>query len=237
MLNKIPALIKSTQFETRNGYITFSNVGYHPVREIEKGETVYLYPKNSRQKTIPYFAEIYADVIFTPKIAAKLPSGEVQYMNNAKPETKQKFELGKVPVMLGSELCHLYGLSEEQRMEKGECFNDPLGYFIVKSERVILSQVGLRLSTFLIYKLKESKDASKESAVVGKITCPTEQGTCVVELYIQSKIKSVRVMLQHIKKQNNPSGRGYPLFLIYKILGVDIEDAIDQIKKFILWTE
>ncbi len=225
MRNRIPAAIKNTKFETRNGFITFDKIDYIKPREQEGGVTIPLTPKISRQKTIPYFADIYADVIFTPKSIGRLPNGEEQFLANAKPEIKYKYILGSLPVMLGSELCHLQGLSDEEKMEKGECFNDPLGYFIVKSERVILTQVKLRSSSFLLYKLKEN--------IIGTIAFPTEQGTSTVVILIEKKIKSLRIVLQHLRKNGATFDKSYPIFLIYKILGMEIDEAIDQIKKFI----
>jgi DNA-directed RNA polymerase subunit B" len=120
MINRIPDIIKNTKFEARNGIISFENVRPQKPRDNVKGEVENLYPMNSRMKTQPYFGQIIADVIFTPKPIGKNPSGEEIY--NAIPEKKSNFVLGELPVMLGSELCHLHGLTDEQRMNLGECF-------------------------------------------------------------------------------------------------------------------
>lgn len=223
MINRIPDIIKNTKFEARNGIISFENVRPQKPRDNVKGEVENLYPMNSRMKTQPYFGQIIADVIFTPKPIGKNPSGEEIY--NAIPEKKSNFVLGELPVMLGSELCHLHGLTDEQRMNLGECFTDPFGYFIIKSERVILTQTKLRVSAFLIY------NDIKSQTLMGKITCPTEKGTMVFGIQIYNKYKSLRVLLQQLIKKSNKEG--LPLFLIFKVLGVEPEDALEMIKKFI----
>jgi DNA-directed RNA polymerase beta subunit len=225
MIFKIPELIMNTKFEARDGYITFENVRPLKPTDTVRGKIEPLFPRDARMKTIPYFADIVGDVVFTPRPIGYLPNGQAQYAEGATIERKENFEIGAVPVMLGSQLCHLYGLSEEELLEKGECIGDPFGYFIIKSERIIITQSKLRVSAFLIY-----NDAKRKS-VFGGITCPTEQGRMVVGIQIHPKYKFLRVILQYMLKNQNTDGMS--IFLIFKVLGVDVDKAIQMIKKYI----
>jgi len=45
--------------------------------------------------------------------------------------------IGKIPVMVKSKFCHLFGLSDEALQRRGDCAYDIGGYFIIKgSEKV-----------------------------------------------------------------------------------------------------
>ena len=48
--------------------------------------------------------------------------------------------IGQLPVMIGSKVCNLCGLSDAERTEQGEDPSDPGGYFIVNgTERVLMT--------------------------------------------------------------------------------------------------
>jgi DNA-directed RNA polymerase II subunit RPB2 len=225
MIFKIPELIMNTKFEARDGYITFENVRPIKPTDTVKGKTEPLFPREARMKTIPYFGDILVDVVFTPRPIGYLQNGQPIYAEGSKPERKENFELGAIPVMLGSQLCHLHGLSEEEILAKGECISDPFGYFIIKSERIIITQSKLRVSAFLIY------NDARMKCTVGMITCPTEMGRVIMGIQIHPKYKFLRVILQFMLRGNNRDGM--TVFLIFKVLGIDVDKAIKMIKKYI----
>jgi DNA-directed RNA polymerase beta subunit len=226
--NKIPNIIKSTKINTDNGEITFENV--HIKKPFEKiaGKNEPLTPMMSRHKQTPYFARIYATVVFKPKPIAPGLRGEDIYNPGDVEERKDNFELGSIPCMLGSELCHLTKTGETKeeerlrRVELGECYNDPLGYFIVKSERVIIIQEQLRTSTFLMY------PREKNGPVEGMIVCPNPEGTLKVWMNV-TKHQCVRINLQHLKKQ---TFEGLPIFMLFQILGFTPNEALERIYEF-----
>ncbi|HJK11193.1 MAG TPA: DNA-directed RNA polymerase subunit B'', partial [Methanocorpusculum sp.] len=52
----------------------------------------------------------------------------------------QETTIGQLPVMIGSKVCNLCGLSDAERTEQGEDPSDPGGYFIVNgTERVLMT--------------------------------------------------------------------------------------------------
>lgn len=226
--NKIPKIITSSKIPVANGDVTFENVRYRKPYEKIGGKDERLTPMMSRHKATPYFARIIADMVFTPTPIGKNLRGEDIYNPGDKPEKKEDIEIGSIPAMLGSDLCWLTDKSmtkEEEkilRMELGECCNDPLGYFIVKSERVIVIQENLRSSTFLLY----PKD--KSGPVEGTIVCPNSQGTTKVWINV-TKHQCLRIILQHLKK---PNYEGLPIFMLFKILGLTPEEAMERIYTF-----
>ena len=226
---KIPELIESTRIPVSNGVVTFENVTTKPPYEYIGGKEEPLTPMMARMNTTPYFAKIEAELVFTPLPIGVDAAGQPIYRNeDLIGDRRKKILIGAIPAMLGSDLCHLNikgttNLEErEKRMEMGECFNDPLGYFIIKSERFIVTQENLRNSTFLMYPHPRSGD------IAGWITCPTQQGTTVVSLIV-NKHSCIKILLQHLNKN---SFEGLPIFLIFKLLGLDPEEAMEKIYHF-----
>lgn len=228
VINKIRELILNTKIPVANGKVSFENVEYEKPYEHVGGKKEPLYPAIARAKTTPYFASIEADMVFTPSPMGVDPITGKPIEVEVQGETRKRMVLGSIPAMLGSKLCWLNkeGVTEaeerEERTKLGECPNDPLGYFIIKSERVIVTQENLRNSVFYIY-------SDKDSVVDARITCPTQQGTTIVEISI-NKHSCVRVNLQHLNKKDFD---GLPVFLLFKLLGFTPEQALEKIYTFI----
>lgn len=223
VINKIPQIILNTTIPTQKGIIQFRNVQMFKPTIEERSKIEDLYPMTSHNKGIPYFATLKFEMIHKKVTGTIL--GQSTYA--AEPDDIYVTEpLKCIPVMLGSELCHLNDKSAEERMSLGECFNDIFGYFISKSERVIINQENLRLSTFMIY----IPDAVK-GLIEGRITCPTTQGTTVTSITI-TKSKALAVSLQHLRKKPKKPIL-LPIFEVFKILGTEVEKAIDLILSFI----
>lgn len=217
-------VIEDTVIETNYGTIHFKNVFFDKPRV--SGKNTELTPKMSREKLIKYFGDIYVDIEHRTKQEPIAYIDNIPIYANTKKEVDilEKFKIGSIPVMLGSKLCHLSDKTAEEKVQMGECFNDPLGYFIINSERVIINQENLRFSTFLIYAL--SKDT--KCSVKGVITCPTKQGSKITNIVI-CKHSTLSLTLNHIKENMEPLN----LFMVYRILGVKLNEAREQILGFI----
>ncbi|MEM4267408.1 MAG: DNA-directed RNA polymerase subunit B'' [Candidatus Woesearchaeota archaeon] len=64
-------------------------------------------------------------------------------------------QIGSMPIMLRSKFCHLYGLSREELIAKGEDPYDLGGYFIINgTERVLINIEDLAANMFLMEKIK-----------------------------------------------------------------------------------
>jgi DNA-directed RNA polymerase III subunit RPC2 len=81
-------------------------------------------PHECRLRDLTYSGIIYVDV---------------QYRRGAEIVTKRGQPIGRLPIMLKSNKCHLYGASDPEMAQAQECPLDPGGYFVVKgTEKVIL---------------------------------------------------------------------------------------------------
>jgi len=74
-------------------------------------------------------------------------------------------QIGNIPIMLKSKWCHLYKLSRQELIEKGEDPDEPGGYFIINgTEKVLITIEDLASNRFLI-----EKPSSGTSEYVGKL--------------------------------------------------------------------
>ena len=74
-------------------------------------------PMECRLRDISYSAMIYVDI---------------EYTKEGKRIKRNGVPIGRLPVMLRSKLCVLYGKNEKELAKLGECSMDPGGYFVVK---------------------------------------------------------------------------------------------------------
>lgn len=119
-----------------NFYVEFLDIVVgKPCMEENMVETN-LTPQICRQRDLTYSAPIYVDV---------------EYTKGNSIITKRNVEIGRLPVMLRSDICVLHKKSEEELMKLGECPYDPGGYFIVKgTERVLLMQEQLSKNRIIV---------------------------------------------------------------------------------------
>lgn len=95
------------------------DTGYQPVT-----------PHEARIRDLTYASPVFVDY-------------EQKYINGStiQIEVEQKVPLFKLPVMLGSKFCHLYGKTVDERVAMNECRFDRGGYFIVNgNEKVVIAQ-------------------------------------------------------------------------------------------------
>ncbi|MCQ1539115.1 DNA-directed RNA polymerase subunit B'' [Methanocalculus taiwanensis] len=94
------------------------------VREAD-GSQSELYPTEARLRNLNYAAPMILEMT--------LCQGEERY-------DPIETTIGQLPVMIGSKACNLHGLSDDERVERGEDRLDSGGYFIVNgTERVLMS--------------------------------------------------------------------------------------------------
>lgn len=123
-----------------------------PTHWEKDGQTAPMMPNEARLRNLTYSAPIYVDIV--KKIIQPDGSEEIRDHN--------KTYIGKVPVMLRSECCHLSGLSDRDLAEVKECPLDPGGYFIINgSEKVLIAQEKMASNTVYVFSMKDSKYAYK----------------------------------------------------------------------------
>ena len=126
-------------------------------------------------------------------------------------------QIGNIPIMLKSKLCHLYNLSRQELIDKGEDPDEPGGYFIINgTEKVLITIEDLASNRFLVEKHK-----SGTSEYVGKLF--SEYGSFKIP-HTMEKLKDGIFYLTFTRV------RKIPIVVVIKALGL-LKD--EEITKFI----
>ena len=97
-----------------------------------------IYPCEARLRSLTYSAPIYLEVS--------------AYVDDIQRENFTAM-IGKLPIMIRSKYCHLYGLKREELIQKGEDPNEAGGYFIINgNERVLITVEDLASNRIFIEK-------------------------------------------------------------------------------------
>ena len=159
-----------------------------------------LYPNEARKRNINYDGTIMTSLTIT-----NTETGKVSQYNQV--------AIGKIPVMLRSNICRL---NDNNKVQHDECINDFGGYFIIKGkERVLVGQ--LRKAYNKIYVERSSDDKYEYMA---EIRSMNEQGSSIlIQLKINTNTKELFFSLPYIKaKSFLPAG------LVFKALGISKDD-------------
>jgi DNA-directed RNA polymerase II subunit RPB2 len=168
LLNRLPQQIMGREKETEDGTIRrFDNVTFVPPFMIDKSvnrnrdypesnrrlldlllddNMVPMYPRDAINIRDTYSVTVYVDVYTEPK---DLTTEEDR--NTFRVRLFKRMEIGKIPILKGSHFCWLKGLTDSERAQFDECFNDPFGYFIIKGgEKASLPEKKQASSQMLI---------------------------------------------------------------------------------------
>ena len=130
--------------------------------------------------------------------------------------SKQPVPIGKIPVMKGSWLCHLTGMSDEQLVAAGEDPADPMGYFVYKGcERTVVAQENQRMDKVLVQEEKDTKN------VKAFMTCSALTGSTVVSLWMDETLSvsvAMRLFGRNTKKR-------LPVVEIFRVLLDDLPEG------------
>ena len=188
-----------------------------PIINENDGSVSPMYPNTARLRTLTYASNLYIDI---EQIIIKHDSnGKV--IEKIPLETLEKFNIGKIPVMLNSDLCILNDQVGKTKAEMGECEYDYGGYFIINgSEKVIISQE--KKCENRVYVFPPSKIISKYSHTA-EITSSVYDKPSNIEV-IHLKLKDKDDVFSGKTIKFNWSFRklkqDVPLFVIFRALGI-----------------
>lgn len=182
-----------------------------------------LLPHEARIRDLTYAGPVFVDY-----------TQEFQNGHDHKVEHVQKVPLGKIPIMVGSRFCHLYGKTPEERVKMGECAYDRGGYFIVNgSEKVVVAQERPVDNKIMYFKEGSSSTNAYEAQAEIKSTIdqrfyPIKKAAVyLTRAKSNAKTKAdathipgkkLEVLVPHIKAPKSKSG--IPLFIVFRALGV-----------------
>jgi len=201
IIHIIPNQLNNFRINVGNGYtIRVSNPHFIKPETVVKGKKVEFTPAMARRQFSTYSAEL--------KVQLELRDG-----NDNVVQTIYNFSFGRIPIMLRSKICHLYGKSEEELALMEECPKDPFGYFIINGiEKMIVIHEKLRTNRFFLF------NRNNEGDPVCKITCKSNLGTRNVILF-NSNVGSIRIIQNSFGKDNSIS-----LFTVYQYLMGNIDE-------------
>ena len=202
--------------------IEFANVQIRKPTIFENnGAVTPMYPNDARLRVMTYASPVYIDMIITTTMKT-FKSGEEteEPVTKVVRRTLPHIQIGRIPIMIGSDYCLLSDTPEKTPREYGECSEDIGGYFIIQGgERVIISQE--RMAENVPFVFRNNKVRNKESEVIDvKSIGPDNEGvpkSMSVKLVNRSKNsiapEQIIVTCPRIKAE-------IPLFIMMRALGV-----------------
>ncbi|KAL3638171.1 DNA-directed RNA polymerase III subunit 2 [Castilleja foliolosa] len=189
-------------------YLRYKDVRIGKPSFLLDGVTDVLTPQKCRLSDITYAAPIYVNIEY------------VTGSNNSKSTlTKKDVIIGRMPIMLRSCCCMLYGKDEEQLAKYGECPLDPGGYFVVKgTEKVILIQEQLSKNRIII-------DADKKGCVQASVMSSTEETKS--KTVIRMEKEKIYLYLNQFGTKFDMSEH-VPIMAVLKAMGMESDQEVVQ---------
>ncbi|GMI70063.1 nuclear RNA polymerase C2 [Hibiscus trionum] len=126
---------------------------------------------------------------------------------------KNNLVIGRMPIMLRSCCCVLYGKDEAELARLGECPLDPGGYFVIKgTEKVILIQEQLSKNRIII-------DADKKGNINASVTSSSEATKS--KTIVQMEKEKIYLLLNQFAKK-------IPIMVVMKAMGMESDQEVVQ---------
>lgn len=190
-IQKIMDEFPSIEYESKNSFYkaTFGHIYYEKASIIDENRTLkYITPHEARIRDMTYDSPVYCDI----KEEFWEKNEKINEINH------KKVLIMRIPTMVRSSRCNLYGLSANECIELGECPNDPGGYFIINGkDRVLILQERLnynQVNTFCSNSEKfpfiaEIRSMCEETghSILLKATVDKDFQNCCISLPYMSK--------------------------------------------------
>jgi DNA-directed RNA polymerase II subunit RPB2 len=196
-------------------FITFENFHiYRPQIHENNGAIKLMFPQEARLRNFTYASSTTVDINikYIVRNGPNLENIQTFY------KTIPKIHIGKLPIMLKSNICVLNQYKHFENTQTGECKFDAGGYFIINgSEKTVLGQE--RAAENRVYCFNVSKNDTKytwkaEIKSVPDFKCISPKA---INMMISSKNNgfgnSIYIELPRVKQH-------IPLFIVFRALGV-----------------
>jgi DNA-directed RNA polymerase II subunit RPB2 len=223
-----PLVITSEQFYNRDKrlntlevVIKFDNLSIHrPQLHENNGATRLMFPQDARLRNFTYSSNLLIDLDIEYIVREGDNCDNVRKINKRIPN----IHIGKIPVMLKSDICILTQYSHLDSTITGECKMDPGGYFIINgSEKTCIAQE--RAAENQVYCFNVEKNSTKWSWEAQYKAVPDWK-------YISPKQMSIKISSKNngfghpiyleIPRLKNP----IPLFIVFRAYGIISDRAI-----------
>jgi DNA-directed RNA polymerase II subunit RPB2 len=202
-------------------YLTFSNFQIHkPQIHENNGATKLMLPSEARLRNFTYASNMTIDITvkYISRNGENLDNVETNY------KTLKKIAIGKIPIMVKSELCILSQVKHLDNRITGECKYDTGGYFIINgSEKIVLGQE--RAAENKVYCFDISKNSTKWSWSAEIKSIPNDKCISPKQISMMISCKNngwgygIYVQLPRVKSP-------IPLFVLFRALDVLTDKSI-----------
>ncbi|KAI3720441.1 hypothetical protein L6452_21357 [Arctium lappa] len=184
-------------------YLRYKDVWIGKPSVVVDGVTDSLTPQKCRLSDMTYAAPIFVNIEYC----------NGSHGHNTHPQFKKDVVIGRMPIMLRSSSCVLYGKDEDELAKLGECPLDPGGYFVVKgNEKVILIQEQLSKNRIII-------DTDKKGCIQASVMSSTEM----------TKSKTIiRMEKEKVYLVLNAFTSKVPIMLVMKAMGMETDQEVVQ---------
>ena len=180
-----------------------------------------LFPNEARLRNLTYASSVYATIIVKIKYTEMVGKNKQVVDLDIAPDTFQKFEIFKIPIMLHSKYCILNKKPKEFLYQAGECPYDNGGYFIIEgAEKVLITRQEQSFNTLYV----STQERDPKLKTYGTIICLSQKTrqTKRVSFAILRKEESIQVQLPFVRKS-------IPLFVLFRAVGFQSDEEIMQI--------
>ena len=196
-------------------YVTFENFQiYRPQIHENNGAIKLMFPQEARLRNFTYASSMTLDVNvkYVVRTGKELENIQTFY------KTLSGIHIGKLPIMLKSNICVLNQYKHFDSVQTGECKFDAGGYFIINgSEKTVLGQE--RAAENKVYCFNVSKNNTKYTWIAEIKSVPDYK--CISPKQINMMISSknngfgnpIYVQIPRIKQP-------VPLFVLFRALGL-----------------
>jgi len=201
--------------------LTFENFNiYRPQIHENNGAIKIMFPQEARLRNFTYASAMTIDinVKYIVRTGEQLETVNIFYKNYP------KIHIGKLPIMLKSNICVLQQYNYVDHLHNGECKYDSGGYFIINgSEKTVLGQERAAENRIYVYNISKNNTKYNWSAEIKSVP----DFKCIspkhIVMYISSKnnVFGYPLSLQ-IPRVKQP----IPLFIVFRALGITTDKAI-----------
>ena len=220
-------IVSEQDYDTNNKkysleiYVTFENFQiYRPQIHENNGAIKLMFPQEARLRNFTYASSMTIDinVKYIVRNGKELENTQIFH------KTLPKIHIGKLPIMLKSNICVLNQYKHVQHTHTGECKFDAGGYFIINgSEKTVLGQE--RAAENRVYCFNVSKNNTKYTWMAEIKSVPDFK--CIspkqINLMVSSKNNgfgyAIHVQIPRVKQP-------IPLFIVFRALGLISDQEI-----------
>ena len=202
-------------------FITFENLTiFRPQIHENNGATKLMFPQEARLRNFTYSSQMVLDLNI--KIVERF--GDNLEKENVYYKKMNQIHIGKLPIMLKSNICVLTQNNHLNTNITGECKHDTGGYFIISgSEKTVLAQE--RAAENIVYCFDVKKTNTKWSWLAEIKSVPDWK--CISPKQIDMTIKTKNNGYGHPIYVNVPRIKNpIPLFTLFRAMGIQTDKEI-----------